>query len=343
MPRSKAKVSQTTIARDLALSQALVSKALNGNRERIDPATYDRIWSHALKLGYRSKGMTPHAALAAGGGRQIGLVLRAGLQSFVQSNFFSHVQAGLHTALQPRGFSMVMLGSEDTFDPAAAGPLPSALVLLGAVKPGFLRALRQHTRRIVAVNGSYPGLCHSVMSNDTQSVDLLVAHLAGQGHRRFGWIGGMPEYPMHEVRYGALRAALVARGLPAPEEQDCVVLTDGADRQQGREAALALFGRKGPHPTALVCFNGVMARGATNALLQSGWKIPSELSLVAIDATRVCAEEEPHITCASTVPEKLGEAAARLLLESTGADDEDYRSFMLAAQFQPGGTTGVVK
>lgn len=341
--RPKAKVTQTSIARDLGLSQALVSKVLNGIRERIDPETYDRIWAHALKVGYRSKGMTPHASLAAGGGRQIGIVLRSGLQAFVQSNFFSHVQVGLHEALHPQGFSTVMLGSEDTFDPAVAGPLPPALVVLGAVKPGFLRALRQQTRRIVAVNGSYPGLCHSVMSNDTQSVDLLVEHLAARGHRRLGWIGGLPEYPMHEVRIGAFRAALAARGLPALAESHCVIQRDGADRQQGREAALALFGRSGPPPTALVCFNGVMARGAINALLQSGWKIPADLSLVAIDATRVCVEEEPHITCASTVPEKLGETAARLLLESTGADDEDYKSFMLAAQLHPGATTGAVK
>ena len=341
--RSKAKVTQTSIARDLGLSQALVSKVLNGIRARIDPETYDRIWAHALKVGYRSKGMTPHASLAAAGGRQIGLVLRAGLQPFVQSNFFSHVQVGLHDALQPQGYSTVMLGSEDTFDPATAGPLPPALVVLGAVKPGFLRALRTHSRRIVAVNGSHPGLCHTVMSNDTQSVELLVEHLAAQGHRRFGWIGGLPDYPMHGVRIGAFRAALAARGLPPLAENHCAIQKDGADRQQGRDAALALFARSGPHPTAVVCFNGVLARGAVNALLQSGRKIPAELSLVAIDATRVCVEEEPHITCASTVPEKLGEMAAKLLLESTGAEDEDYKSFMLAAQLHLGSTTGPAK
>ncbi|MES2697392.1 MAG: LacI family DNA-binding transcriptional regulator, partial [Verrucomicrobiota bacterium] len=320
-----------------------VSKVLNGVRERIDPQTYERVWVHAVKVGYRGKGMTPHAPLTAAGSRQIGVVLRAGLKTFVQSNFFSHVQVGLHEALQPHGFSTVMLGSEDTLDASAAGPLPPALVVLGAVKPAYLRALRQHTRRIVAINGSYPGLCHSVLSNDAQALDLLVEHLIALGHRQLGWLGGLPEHPIHIARFEAFRAALAAHDLPPPNKDLCAIRTDGADRQQGREAALELLARNSRQPTALVCFNGVMARGAVNALLQSGHKLPADVSVVAVDATRVCVEETPHITCASPIPEKLGAAAARLLLDSTGAEDEDFQTTVLSSQLRLGETSGPAK
>lgn len=336
--RPKAKISQTTIARDLGLSQTLVSKVLNGQRERIDAKTFERIWAHAVKVGYQGKGITRHAPLTASGHRQIGIVLRAGLQPFVQSNFFSHVQAGLHRALQARGYSTVVLGTEDALN--TSDPLPSALVVLGAVKPSFLRTLRQSTRRIVAINGTYPGLCHSVLPNEAQSLELLVGHLASQGHRRFGWIGGLPHYPSHAVRLEALRTALAVRRLPVLNDKACVITPDAADRQEGREAVLELLRRPGARPTAIICFNGVMGRGATNALLQDGWKIPREISVAAVDATRVSVEETPHITCASSEPEKLGEAAARLLLESTGREDEDYRDLILSAQLRPGTTTG---
>jgi len=339
--RPKIKVSQTTIARDLGLSQALVSKVLNGHRERIDAKTFELIWTHAVKVGYQGKGITKHASLTASGHRQIGIVLRAGLQPFVQSNFFSHVQAGLHLALQARGYSTVVLGTEDALD--SSHPLPSALVVLGAVKASFLRTLRQSTRRIVAINGTYPGLCHSVLPNEAQSLELLVDHLASQGHRRFGWIGGLPHYPSHAVRLEALRTALAVRGLPVPTDKACAISPDAADRQEGRETVLELLRRPGNRPTAIVCFNGVMGRGATNALLQDGWDIPREISIAAVDATRVCVEETPHITCASAEPEKLGAAAAGLLLSSTGNDDENFQSLVLAAQLKVGATTGPVQ
>ena len=337
--KKEPKVTQTTMARDLGLSQALVSKALNGVRERVDPETYERIWTHALKLRYHGKGMTPHVALAAAGGRQVGVVLRAGLQPFAQSNFFSHVQAGLHAALNARGMSTVLLGSEETLNVAEAGPLPPAIIVLGEVKPAFVRQLHAVTRRLVVINGHYPGLAHSVQPNEAQSCGLLVAHLAGLGHTRFGWLGGFPTNSRHAERLTAFRAALAERGLPPLAPDHCWVARHGGDRQEGREGALAVL--RGPRrPTALVCFNGVMARGAVNALLQSGWNIPADLSIAAIDATRVSVEEEPHITCASTVPEKLGESAAHLLLNSSGADDESYQTLVLAAQFHAGTTTG---
>jgi LacI family transcriptional regulator len=95
-------------------------------------------------------------------------------------------------------------------------------------------------------------------------------------------------------------------------------------------------------PTAIVCFNGVMARGATNALLQDGWKLPRDLSLVAVDATRVCVEESPRITGASANPEQMGRKAAELLLASTGEDTESYHNVVLAAQLVLGETSGPV-
>lgn len=337
--RPKAKVSQTSIARDLGLSQALVSKVLNGRRERIDAQTFERIWAHAIKVGYQGQGITKHASLAASGHRQIGVILRAGLQPFVQSNYFSHVQAGLHRALQSRGYATLVLGTEDTLD--VTHPLPSALVVLGAVKPSFLRRLRAATRRIVAINGSYPGLCHTVLPNEAQSLDLLVQHLAGLGHRRFGWIGGLPEYPSYTARFEALQAALAVHGLPEVPPQSCVVIPHAADRQEGRDAVRELVGRS-KVPTAIVCFNGVMARGATNALLQDGWKLPRDLSLVAVDATRVCVEESPRITGASANPEQMGRKAAELLLASTGEDTESYHNEVLAAQLVLGETSGPV-
>ena len=57
------KISPTThrgqrIARDLDVSQALVSMVLNGKRQNINPDSYQRIWDHALKIGYRLREVT---------------------------------------------------------------------------------------------------------------------------------------------------------------------------------------------------------------------------------------------------------------------------------------------
>ena len=344
MPK-RGKVSQQRIARDLGVSQALVSLALNGRKEGISPATYKRIWARALELGYSPKGMRVDPALTASGAQHVGFILRAGLRLYHPTSFFGHVQHGLHEALEARGHAAMFLGSEDLLTPEKLrrafrpGHTLQGVVLLGEVARPFLEQLRALAPRIVAVSARYPGLCHSVQGNDFQSLDQVVQHLYGLGHRRFGWLGGNAGLGRHESRLAALKAALASAGVDR-DPRYVVVLTEG-DRAEGAEAIHALLphARRRDFPTAFVCYNSTMAAGALKALQREGWKVPADLSLAGADISRVNLEETPRVTGAGTHPEKMGEVAARLVLGET-ATDEGFTDLVLASQFLPGDTTG---
>lgn len=323
---AKARISQQKIAQNLGVSQALVSLALNGRRDSINPETYKRIWDYAVASGYSPKGMSMEQAMAGSRPRQVGFILRAPLKLYNASNFFSHVQHGLHVALEAQGFTSVFLGTEDNLSSDKLAHLLrvahgcEGVVLLGQVSRAFLQTLRNHTKNIVAVSACYPGICHSVQSNEQQSMGLLVEHLISLGHRRIGWLGGNRGMFRHEQRFGAFRQALQDHGLPALEAYWNI--QDGGDRVEGAQAVRELARLRGrpDFPTAFIAYNGLMARGAINTLLQQQIAVPGDLSVVAVDATRVMEEDEPTITSASANPEALGEAAARLLLEQPRAD-----------------------
>ena len=100
MPRPAKKVSQTQLARELGLSQALVSLVLNGRKQGINTDTYDRIWVHAVKRGYHPKGMRLASSPAAQS-RQVGIILRAPLRLNTPTMYFGHVQHGLHRRRRP--------------------------------------------------------------------------------------------------------------------------------------------------------------------------------------------------------------------------------------------------
>ena len=76
-----AKISQTQLAKEMGISQALVSAVLNGHRSGVNPTTYERIWKHALKRGYHPKGMH-FAAAPATRAQQVGFILRAPLRLY---------------------------------------------------------------------------------------------------------------------------------------------------------------------------------------------------------------------------------------------------------------------
>jgi LacI family transcriptional regulator len=331
----KRTISQQQIARDLGFSQALVSFVLNGKRENISEESYKRIWNYAVKQGYRPKGMQANGSPLAT--KNVGFILRAGLRLFTQSNFFSHVQHGLHTALAGREYNTVFLGAEDDLTrQKLKSKLKrdnlSGVVILGEVAEDFLQALRSVQRNLVAVSASYPGLCHSVMPNERQATDLLVDHLVRLGHKRFAWIGGNKLFRQNLTRRHALIEALKKHGLKLPGHQAFDVVE--GDRMGGRLAAESILERcrPGAVPTAWVCHNGLMARGVLNLLTQKGWVIPEQISVVAIDATRVCEEEHPQITGANADPERMGAKAAEILLQTASQGDDSLSDIILSAQ-----------
>lgn len=343
MTKRRQNISQQRIARDLGLSQALVSLALNGKRENISEESYQRIWNHALKIGYRPKGMqlTGHRSPAT----SVGFILRAGLRLDTQSNFFSHVQHGLHAGLLARGYHSLFLGSEDGLGLRELQQILRrhqlfGVAILGQVGVEFIKAIKAVQPNVVAISVSYPGLCHSVMPNEKQAIEQLVDHLTGRGHRQFAWIGGDKGLDYNLRRRAGLASALEARGLKLAPKFSVDVET--GDRLAGWKAADILHGKISKHsfPTACVCGNGSVARGFINCLMQKGWRVPEQISVVAIDATRLCVEEHPQITGAHADPEKIGLTAAELLLRSAHEKDGSLSDVILPAHLTIRETSG---
>lgn len=345
MPRPK-KVSQTQIARELGVSQALVSLVLNGRKTGIHADTYDRIWEHAIKRGYLPKGMQLTASPGLAQPRNVGVIMRSTLRRHAPSVYFSHIQDGLHRALEPKGFSSVFLGYEDDLTDEKLsrffqnGHPFHGVALFGEVSRAFLERLRRVERRIVAVSARYPGLCHSVLGNEPLALHLLVQHLHAAGHRRFGWLGGNRGLGRHESRLQALESALATFDLKLLPRY--TISLEQGDRAEGVEAAHVVLAhrKRSDFPTAFICYNSLMAAGALRGFSRAGISVPDDLSLAGADLSRVATENSPPLTAAGTVPDKLGEAAARLVLGSTGDDDESLTELLLPPQLHPGESSG---
>jgi len=309
-----------------------VSMVLNGKRQNISADSYQRIWDHALKIGYRPKGMQLN-----GNGTlitNVGFILRSGLRLHTQSNFFSHVQHGLHAGLLVHGYHSVFLGSEDdlgvrTVQQKLRQNQVFGLAVLGQVEERFLKAIKAVQPNLVAISVSYPGICHSVMPNEKEALGLLVGHLTELGHRRFAWMAGDKGLHYNLRRHAGLVEALNRHGLKLADKY--AVNVELGDRLGGWEAAEVMLRQitRKSFPTAWICANGLMARGVINCLMQNGWRVPEDISVVAVDATRVCEEEHPQITGAHADPEKIGVTAAELLLRRADSEDESLVDVLL--------------
>jgi len=271
----------------LGVSQSLVSLVLNGRRDGISDRSYNKIWEAAEASGYVPRGMQPvHAPEARR--NYVGIVHRGGLKLDQPSNTFSHVQQGLFKVLQQSFISTTFLGSEGDlnekklFDLLGQRDPLQCIVVFGEVRVRFLKALGALRISLICVYGSTPGLCHSVTPNEKQSLEQLVDHLVSLGHESFAWLGGNRHLGRHQLRLSALRECLSIRGLGLDDQ--CIVSVDKTDRQEGFDCAAELMkrfdGNRSQAPTAWICHNGLMARGAHQYALTNGVRIPEDISLV---------------------------------------------------------------
>jgi len=344
------RISQTQIAKELGVSQSLVSLVLNGRREGISEDSYNKIWQAAVDNGYMPRGMQQvHSPEARR--NYVGIVQRMGLKLDQPSNTFSHVQQGLFGVLQQARISTTFLGGEGDLNEntlfellGQRDPL-QGIVVFGEVGEPFLRALSALRVALLSVYASVPGLCHSVTPNEKQSLEQLVEHLVGLGHERFAWLGGNCKLGRHEIRLGALRECLAVREIELDDR--FVVSVEKGDRQEGFDCAEELMSRlvddSSQAPTAWICHNGLMARGAHQFALLHGIRIPEDISLAAVDRTRACFEIHPYLTSASSNPELIGEEAAKLLCRAEKPGENlIYIDLVIPSEFTAGETSGPI-
>ncbi len=347
MPHPKrSRISQTQIANELGFSQALVSMALNGRKKGISETTYKTIWDYAMQHGYSPRGMNIETAKENTSVTNIGYILRSPLKLANKSNFFSQVHQGLHDRLNSNGIKTIFLGSEDdiaesNFKKGVALPdSVKAIAIMGEVQPAFFEAVQSLEKPIVYISSRATGKCHSVLSNEEESAELLVEHLCSLGHTEFAWLGGNQHMGRFHDRLNGLKKALKARDLKL--ESRFLLESVEADRKEGSEFARKIIetcnGSK--LPTAWICLNGLIARGATNCLFQNGYKVGKEVSVAAIDMTTVCEEESPTITCAGADPEVLGAEAGRILMSALSGESIALSDVTLPSKFLAGESTG---
>jgi LacI family transcriptional regulator len=333
----KARISQQQIAADLGVSQTLVSMVLNGRRKGVSEESCQKILDHARRSGYRPKGIAAEFLSPSVAKCSVGLILRTGATLYSQSPFFGHVQHGLHDYLAKNRGSLVFMGNENDLDGPRLESLqdPDAflgLVVLGEVSRPFLQAILKLHSRVVTVSCQYPGLCDSVLPNEEQAAELMVQHLLDLGHRSFAWIGGNKGSQRSMSRLRAIQSALHLRNVEI-DPKFCIEAKTG-DRREGSEVAEAVLEASGSDspPTAWICFNGVMARGAVSLLASRGFNVPADISLAAFDGTRVCEEEHPTLTTAFTSPELMGQVAAEILLEANNQEHRRFSDLVLPAE-----------
>lgn len=135
-------------------------------------------------------------------------------------------------------------------------------------------------------------------------------HLAAIGHRRIGFIGGLPDHYAASRRKEGYVAALKAHGIELDE-----MLCENGDftLESGRDAAKKLLQLK-DRPTAVFATSDQMAAGVLGEAQSRGLSVPKELSVAGVDDSVIAQIVWPQMTTCNQPIKKMAYAAVSILL-----------------------------
>jgi DNA-binding LacI/PurR family transcriptional regulator len=182
----------------------------------------------------------------------------------------------------------------------------------------------QHRLRMVTL--------HSWSLNDVVGIGIqddmhrgmrqAIEHLHRHGHTRIGYIGftQVPQYP--DARYSERAGAFleVCRHMQVPLTEDAVQLLpsdfwltmDGSD-EIGQ--ILRRWKQSPQSPTAVLCYNDLLAARVLLISLSLGIRVPEHLSLIGYDDEPICQTLSPQLTSISPGFFQMGSLAVSSLAD----------------------------
>jgi len=165
-----------------------------------------------------------------------------------------------------------------------------------------------------------------VAADNVGGAQLAVDHLIAHGHRRIGFVGGPAHSSARHDRLLGFRRALRRHDLVA---DDALAPTSSTTRHDGERAMRTLLDLPEP-PTAVVCYNDVVAFGAMLALRARGLEPGRDVAVVGFDDIAEAALWHPPLTTVGVAPRRIGEEAARLLLDRIAQPERPPRQVILS-------------
>lgn len=297
------------VARAAGVSRSTVSLVLRES-QLVAAATSEKVRKTIDALGYV---YNRQAAIRARLSYLVGVVIPD-----LTNPFFSELAAGVDTVLNQAGWVSLVGNSWDSVEgqdrilQRMREHKVDAVILCPASEPSSadkapstsgMRTL-QVLRRTNGAN-NYLGVDYS------HGVATAVEHLFELGHTSILFLGGERHHSAAIERHAGFGAAMHSHHL-RPAHFPCALT-----RSAAADAVTELYGGKNKdRPTALVCFNDVVAMGAMAGLERLGLQVGKDVSVVGFDNVVEAEFVHPPLTTIDSDARGLGVEAATIVLES---------------------------
>ncbi|MEM0900370.1 MAG: LacI family DNA-binding transcriptional regulator [Pseudomonadota bacterium] len=306
------KIKLSTIGDALGVSTATVSLALRDS-PLVAEETREKVKVYAREIGYIYNRRA--ASLRTQRSGILGVIVRD-----IINPFYAEVLEAIETELDRSKLTFLLSNHYDNVEKQR--DFLETLLQLGTdgviMSPAIdtpaqdIELLRNNNVPVVFVARSHPGMSAPVFrGDDAYGIGLATNHLISLGHTDIAMIGGDDNTSTGRDRYNGYKQAMEKAGLKVREEWR---ISGPRTKAEGFEVApqfLALSAR----PTAVVCWNDLVAIGFMNGIARAGLRAGTDISVTGYDDLEEAQIATPALTTVSNGQAEVGRNAARALLD----------------------------
>lgn len=292
------------IARELQVSKSTVSKALNGAKD-VSKAMRQAVLEKAVEMGYSR---IPRSARAP----KLAVFITDTMEYTRPEDFGYDIIVGFRKAAEPAGFQVELeeldrnLQLEMRYDEYMVLQGYSGALFLGLdLNDPWLKEF-ESCRTPTVLYDNYVGCNPNVTRvsvDNWEGMELAVAYLRAQGHRKIGYLGSYQASYIYQQRHRAFLRAMENNGLATEAEMTGIDyhISDCLSKHLPR----LLEGGC----TAIACSHDMLAHGVMLHCRELGLRIPEDISIVGFDDVPICRYTVPPLTTIRQNRTELGKSS----------------------------------
>lgn len=316
------------IAREAGVSPSTVSRVLTNNA-KVRPEKKERVLQLIEKYNFKPNALA--RGLADTRSKVIGL-----LTADVRNPFYAALYVECEKAAHEAGYTLLSSNSLDVIEQEKAlleklqEQKVDAIIQVGGSVDDLTTNLEYSefvnqimTTTPVVVTGKLDGTqCHMVQIDAMKVIDLLMEHLLSLNHQTIAMIGGSMDVVSTFIKVQRYKQIMQKNKIEFNPE--LLSVQGGYNAESGYELMNKLF-EQDVVPTAVIAINDFTAMGVVRSVLEHGYRIPEDISVVSQDNTFLTNIAVPNLTSVDYDYEEFGK---RLIATAIAAIEGEETSLL---------------
>lgn len=296
------------IAKKAGVSPATVSRVVNRTKS-VSPELTKRVMTEIQKYDYHANAMARALILK-----------KSNLIGVMSPNVSNHFHATIISAIEKlanlSGYNVIISNVSHDFERQKKSFLSicerqvDGIILLHENTADEVEWMKSNCSIPIVLASINVPRCTlpTVGIDDQQAAYCATKHLIELGHKKISGIFGNC-FSLEVLRRNGFNQALNEFGL---KSENCVFSETSIEA--GSEAAEKIFSVSNP-PTALFCVSDEIAIGAVDKLINMGYKVPEDVSIVGFDDIQLAEVFRPRLTTIHQPIHTIGKTACKMLMQ----------------------------